>query len=215
MKSRIAGMPECPRGAGMPNPVTAGFMGQIARTLFCSCLIAAAAESANLDDSTIQRFLRLDSPAASGPRDTKTARADRVAASDAEIGGMLVAVTRAGVSAPVQMAGVLQELRVESAVHLGRLDVAEMSELTTTMRSAGVALGDRNKLRLLAADSRWDPSSSLAPQAGMRRVQQGGQEESVTNKQLKMQAEGHAGTAQSSGGHASDGSGISSDSAPP
>jgi hypothetical protein len=46
----------------------------------------------------------------------------------------------------------------------------------------------------------------------MRRAQQDGQDESVTNKQLKTQAEAHAGTAQPGSGEAS-GSGISSDSA--
>ena len=84
----------------------------------------------------------------------------------------------------------------------------------TTMSGTGVALGDRNKLRLLATDSIWGPSSLFGSQ-GVRRAQQGGQDESVTNKQLKTQVEGHAGTAQPSGGQASDGSGISSDSASP
>jgi hypothetical protein len=187
------------------------------RTLLCSCLIAGgvstAAKSSDLDDPTIQRTLDLPPPA-SGLSDT-TAAADRVAdALDTEIGRMLAAVTRAGVSSPGQMAGILQELRVESAAHLGRLDFEEMSELMTTMRGAGVALGDRNKLRLLARESNCDPSSSFGSQ-GVRRAQQGGhEEESVTNTQLKAQAQGHAETAQPSGGQASNGSGISSDSAP-
>ena len=189
---------------------------RIARTLLCSCLIAGgvstAAKSSDLDDPTIQR---LDlPPPASGLSDT-TAAADRVAdALDTEIGRMLAAVTRAGVSSPGQMAGILQELRVESAAHLGRLGFEEMIELMTTMRGAGVALGDRNKLRLLATDSRRGSSSAFGSQ-GVRRAQQGGQDESMTDKQLKTQAEGHARTAQPSGGQASDGSGVSRDSAPP
>jgi hypothetical protein len=48
----------------------------------------------------------------------------------------------------------------------------------------------------------------------MRRAQQDGQDEAVTKKQLKTQAEERAGTAQPGGEQAS-GSGISSDSASP
>ena len=185
-----------------------------ARTLLCSCLIAVVvtvAKSADLDDPKIGR---LESPPAASGLSDKTVMADRVAALDTEIRQMLAAVTRAGVSSPGQMAGILQELRVESAAHLGRLDFEEMIELMTTMRGAGVALGDRNKLRLLATDSRWGSSSAFGSQ-GVRRAQQGGQDDSMTDKQLKAQVEGHAGTAQPSGGKASDGSGVSSDSAPP
>ena len=235
---------------------------RIARTLLCSCLIAVVvtvAKSADLDDPKIRR---LESPPAASGLSDKTVMADHVAALDTEIGQMLAAVTRTGVSSPGQMAGILQELRVESAAHLGRLDSEEMSELMTTMRGAGVALGDRNKLRLLATDSRWGSSSAFGWQGvrraqqggqdelmttmrgagvalgdrnklrllatdsrwgsssafgsqGVRRAQQGAQDESVTDKQLKTQVEGHAGTAQPSGGKASDVSGISSDSAPP
>jgi hypothetical protein len=47
--------------------------------------------------------------------------------------------------------GVLNELRVESTGHLGRLDLEEWSEMMTEMRIGGVALGSRNKLRLLIA----------------------------------------------------------------
>jgi hypothetical protein len=138
---------------------------------------------------------------------------DRVVAEDAE---MLATVTRTRVSAPVRMVGLLQELRLESAVDLGRLDVEERSEMMIAMRGAGVALGDRNKLRLLAVEWRWDgaePLLSVGSQ-GMRRTQQvrqDGQDESSANKQLKAQAEGHAGSAQPSGGHASSGTGISSE----
>jgi hypothetical protein len=200
----------------MRNSVATVGVCRIARTLLCSCLIAGgvstAAKSSDLDDPTIQRTLDLPPPA-SGLSD-KMVMADRVAALDTEIRQMLAAVTRAGVSSPGQMAGILQELRVESAAHLGRLDFEEMIELMTTMRGAGVALGDRNKLRLLATDSRWGSSSAFGLQ-GVRRAQQGGQDDSVTNKQLKTQVESHAGTAQPSAGKASDGSGISSDSAPP
>jgi hypothetical protein len=121
----------------------------------------------------------------------------------------LADIVRARVWAPERVAGVLAELRLDSAAHLGRLDRAERSEMMAAVRGAGVALGDRNKLRLLAEGQ---PPVHVGLQ-GARRTQQDGQSESVTNKQLKNQAEGHAGTAQPSGGRASDGPGISSDSA--
>ena len=85
--------------------------------------------------------------------------------------------------------------------------------MMAAMRGAGVALGDRNKLRLLTAE--WQQNvvtglSAIGSQA-LRRMQQGGQEESKTNQQLKKQAEEHAGTAQPTGAQAS--GAISSDSA--
>jgi hypothetical protein len=174
-------------------------------TLFCLYIAGATAvvaESANLDPPN--------------PINHKTPVEHHAVAED--LAEMMATVTHARVSAPVQMAGLLQELRLESAVHLGRLDVEERSEMMMAMRGAGVALGDRNKLRLLAAEWRRDgakPLPSLGSQR-MRRAQQvrqDGQDESATNKQLKAQAEGHAGSAQPSGGQASSGTGISSDSA--
>jgi hypothetical protein len=47
---------------------------------------------------------------------------------------------------------VLNELRVESTGHLGRLDHEEWPEMMAEMREGGVALGSRNKLRLLVAE---------------------------------------------------------------
>jgi hypothetical protein len=61
------------------------------------------------------------------------------------------AIAGVRISEPARVAGVLAELRIESVGHLGRLDLEERSELMATMRGAGVALGDRNKLRLLAS----------------------------------------------------------------
>ena len=86
--------------------------------------------------------------------------------------------------------------------------------MMAAMRGAGVALGDRNKLRLLTAE--WQRKvaikglSAIGPQ-GARRVQQDGQEESRTNQQLKKQAEDHAGAVQPTGARAS--GAVSSDSA--
>jgi hypothetical protein len=112
----------------MRNSATTVGVCRIARTLLCSCLIAVVvtvAKSADLDDPKIRR---LESPPAASGLSDKTVMADRVAALDTEIGQMLAAVTRAGVSSPGQMAGILQELRVESAAHLGRLDFEEIHD---------------------------------------------------------------------------------------
>jgi hypothetical protein len=80
------------------------------------------------------------------------------------------------------------------------------------MRGAGVALGDRNKLRLLTAEWQQNVATGLSAigSQALRRVQQDKQEESKTNQQLKKQAEDHAGTAQPTGAQAS--GAISSDS---
>ena len=129
---------------------------------------------------------------------------------------MLAATQTARVSEPEKVTAVLrQELRLESAAHVGRLDEEERSEMMTAMRGASVALGDRNKLRLLAIE--WDREASVASVPGragqrMRRMQDG-REESVTNQQVKKQAEGHAAGASQSGGQ--ENGGISNDSAPP
>jgi hypothetical protein len=49
------------------------------------------------------------------------------------------------------VATALKELRLESAAHIGRLDLEERYEMMAAMWGAGVALGSRNKLRLLAS----------------------------------------------------------------
>ena len=85
----------------------------------------------------------------------------------------------ARISEPDRVTGVLNELRVESTGHLGRLDLEEWSEMMTEMRIGGVALGDRNKLRLLvaarsASTGAWQTSWVDGP----RRVQELQAEES-------------------------------------
>ena len=64
---------------------------------------------------------------------------------------LLAAIVSARISEPDRVTGVLNELRVESTGHLGRLDLEEWSEMRMEMRIGGVALGSRNKLRLLVA----------------------------------------------------------------
>jgi hypothetical protein len=74
----------------------------------------------------------------------------------------------ARISEPERVTRVLNELRLESTGHLGELDREEWSEMMVEMRSGGVALGSRNKLRLLvAAKSTAVGASSV----GSRRVQ--------------------------------------------
>ena len=64
---------------------------------------------------------------------------------------LLAAIVGAQISEQGRVATALKELRLESAAHLGRLDLEERYEMMAAMRGAGVALGDRNKLRLLAS----------------------------------------------------------------
>ena len=70
---------------------------------------------------------------------------------------LLAAIVSARISEPDRVTGVLNELRVESTGHLGRLDLEEWSEMMAEMRSGGVALGSRNKLRLLVAAQSTPP----------------------------------------------------------
>ena len=92
---------------------------------------------------------------------------------------LLAAIVSARISEPDRVAGVLSELRVESTGHLGRLDLEEWSEMMAAMQTGGVALGDRNKLRLLvaarsASTGAWQTSWVDGP----RRVQELQAEES-------------------------------------
>jgi hypothetical protein len=74
----------------------------------------------------------------------------------------------AHISEPKRVARVLIELRLESTGHLGRLDHDEWSEMMAEMRSGGVALGCRNRLRLLVAET----STAIgASSIGSRRLQ--------------------------------------------
>ena len=77
----------------------------------------------------------------------------------------------------------LHELRLESTGHLGRLDREEWSEMMAEMRRSGVALGSRNKLRVLvAAESTFVGASSV----GWRRGR-ADDESSVAAKQASEQ----------------------------
>ena len=92
---------------------------------------------------------------------------------------LLAAIVSARISEPDRVAGVLNELRVESTGHLGRLDLEEWSEMMTEMRIGGVALGSRNKLRLLVAARSASAGAWQTPWVdGPRRVQELQAEES-------------------------------------
>ena len=132
----------------------------------------------------------------------------------------------------------LRRLGLATVPEVGLLDAAERLELTEHLKTAEISLGDRARLRRMTAltgrahdgdptesPEMWDmweqdsgrawtrPYISDAGQAQMRRAQQDGRDDSATNKQLKTQAEAHAGTAQPAGSGKASGSGISSDSA--
>jgi hypothetical protein len=64
---------------------------------------------------------------------------------------LLAAIVGAQISEQGRVATAPKVLRLESTAHLGRLDLEERYEVMAAMRGAGVALGDRNKLRLLAS----------------------------------------------------------------
>ena len=187
--------------------------GIIVRVLaYAPCLMFVARAEVEADAS--RKFLDPPVQPSTGSAFNNTPAQVRAAEAAAEDALQLLAtVGHARVSAPEQMAGVLGELRLESAAHLGRLDQEERTEMMAAMQGAGVALGDRNKLRLLTAEWQQNVATGLSAigSQALRRMQQDRQEESRTNQQLKKQTEEHAGTAQPTGAQAS--GAISSDSA--
>jgi acyl transferase domain-containing protein len=84
-------------------------------------------------------------------------------------GQLLAAIVGARISEPGRVATALKELRLESTAHIRRLNLEERYEMMVAMRGAGVALGSRNKLRLLASGS----TESAVPLHGQgsRRIQ--------------------------------------------
>ena len=98
---------------------------------------------------------------------------------------LLAAIVGAHIFEPDRVAGVLNELRIESTGHLGRLDLEEWSEMMAEMRSGGIALGSRNKLRLLVA-ARYKTAGAWPTWAdGPRRVQELQAEESSSRTDQK------------------------------
>ena len=139
----------------------------------------------------------------------------------AEKDELLTAIVSARISEPDRVAGVLNELRVQSTGHLGRLDQEEWSEMMAGMRGGGVALGSRNKLRLLvAAESSGSHVGSAALLGGRRRVQTGsGDEESSSTRSGRQGGDSTSAAKQASEQEPSKAStgtvfGVSGDSAP-
>ena len=127
---------------------------------------------------------------------------------------LLAAIVSARISEPDRVAGVLKELRVESTGHLGRLDLEERSEMMAAMRSDGVALGSRNKLRLLVATASIGTGASSV---GPRRAQALPAEESGSRKGRQDDSTPTARQASaqdSTNGKADKIFGVSGDSAP-
>ena len=161
------------------------------------------------------------------------ARAVPPAAGAAGLAELQAALGEGGLEDAQEVGLALRRLGLATVLEVGLLDAAERLELTEHLKTAEISLGDRARLRRMTAltgrahdgdptesPEMWEPDSGSAwtrpyisdGQAQMRRAQQDGRDESTTNKQLKTQAEAHAGTAQPGSGQAS-GSGISSDSA--
>jgi len=140
--------------------------------------------------------------------------------SQTDLDELLAAIVSARISEPDRVAGVLNELRVESTGHLGRLDLEEWSEMMTEMRGGGVALGTRNKLRLLvAAESSNSHTGSATLSGGRRRVQTESADEESSSRSGRQAGESTSAAKQASEQEPSKEStgtvfGVSGDSAP-
>ena len=134
---------------------------------------------------------------------------------------LMAAIVSARISEPDRVAGVLNELRVESTGHLGRLDLEEWSEMMAEMRSGGVALGTRNKLRILiAAQSSRSHTGRAALSGGWRRAQIGSGDEESSLRSGRQTGDSTSTEKQASEQELSSKStstifGVSGDSAPP
>ena len=130
---------------------------------------------------------------------------------EAEHAGLPAKLDSMRVKDPAAVLGALRSLGLVSDEDFGILNDAERGQMMDGLESGGISLGDRSKVRhrfrALVGDH-----TAKGHGCGLRRAQQDGKDlESATNKQLKTQAEDHAGTAQASGEQSSDG--VSSDSA--
>ena len=138
----------------------------------------------------------------------------------AEKDELRTAIVSARISEPDRVAGLLSELRVQSIGHLGRLDQEEWSEMMAGMRGGGVALGSRNKLRLLvAAESSGSHVGSAALLGGRRRVQTGSGDEESSSRSGRQGGDSTSAAKQASEQEPSKEStgtvfGVSGDSAP-
>jgi hypothetical protein len=106
---------------------------------------------------------------------------------------LLAAIVGARISESGRVATALKELRLESAAHLGRLDLEERYEMQAAMRGAGVALGDRNKLRLLTSQQSSKRAVLSDHQQDFRRTQA---EESNIDRQAESDVRPDSATTQ-------------------
>ena len=102
------------------------------------------------------------------PASARSSPGDTVKTLDELQAEAIAIVARARISEPERVAKVLTNLRLESTAHLGRLDQQEWSEMIAEMRSAGVTLGSRNKLRLFVAT---ESARATVSYGGLRRAQ--------------------------------------------
>ena len=108
--------------------------GIIVRVLaYAPCLMFVARAEVEADAS--REFL--DPPAQPSPGSAFNSTPAQVSAAAEDALQLLATVGHARVSAPEQMAGVLEKLRLESAAHLGRLDQEERTEMMAAMHGAG------------------------------------------------------------------------------
>ena len=119
----------------------------VARSILLSPVTYASAGVVEANNLRVDALFRGPNLAAPDP----PPRAAQNPQTDREDEHLLAAIVSARVSDPDRITGVLKELRVESTGHLGRLNLEEWSEMMAGMRNGGVALGNRNKLRLLVA----------------------------------------------------------------
>jgi hypothetical protein len=119
----------------------------------------------------------------------------------------------ARISEPERVIRVLRELRLESTGHLGQLDREEWSEMMADMRGGGVALGSRNKLRLLVAEK--SPAVG-ASSVGSRRAQAVDESSSRTGRQDDSTSTANKQAREQESTNKSEGTifGVSGDSAP-
>jgi hypothetical protein len=143
------------------------------------------------------------------PRDFPRAGERPARTDDVEL---LATIVGARISEPERVTRVLNELRLESTGHLGRLDVEEWSEMMAEMRSGGVALGSRNKLRLLVAEK---STAVGASSVGSRRTQ-ADESSSRTERQDDSTSTATKQAREQESTNKSDGTvfGVSGDSAP-
>ena len=122
------------------------------------------------------------------------------------------AIVGARISEPERVTRVLNELRLESTGHLGRLDQEEWSEMMAEMRGDGVALGSRNRLRLLVAEKSTAVGASFV---GSRRAQ-ADESSSRTGRQDDSTSTATKQAREQESTNKSDGTefGVSGDSAP-